>query len=243
MRDPVYHEHPNPNMPPILEYYLPVVFGDLKHLGERSIPSWFQRFDSLDSTGVSEILKRDWEEITGPSARRIADALIQRIPRSIVFDADDTWLRMDFAGLDCNVVGLHAPKEDCELAQFSSQDFPVPDFVSVYKHFSNLGEGVTPYENALWMSPHPASEESCPGCGVWSGSFPIYYICNGDVVLLSTEGKIGRWLHEYCSRPSSAGFSDGSCVQPIADNFDLFIGIYLNYLSSSKANQKNYPLW
>jgi hypothetical protein len=243
MQDPVYHEQPNPQLPPILEYSLPVAFGELNHLGARSIPSWFQRFDSLDSTGVIEILKKDWEEISGPSARRIADALIQRIPRSIIVDTDDAWLRMDLACLDYNVVGLHAPKKDCELAQSASQNFPVPDFESIYKHFSNLGEGVISYENALWMSPEGVTEESTPGCGVWSGALPIYYICNGDLVLLSREGRIGRWLHEYCSRPVSAGFTDGSCVQPIAENFDSFITIYLDYLSSPQVDQKNYPLW
>lgn len=243
MQEPTYHEQPNPRLPPILEYPLPVRFGDLKHLGDRSIPSWFQRFDSLDSAGVIEILKKDWEKISGRSARRIADALIQRIPRSIIVDVDDVWLRMDLATLDSNVVGLHAPKQDCELAQSVSQDFPVPDFATIYKHFSNLSEGILPYENELWMSPHAASEECSPGCGVWSGSLPIYYISNGDTVLLSREGKIGRWLHEYCADPESAGFADGSCVKPIAENFDLFIEIYINYLSSSQADQKNHPLW
>jgi hypothetical protein len=243
MQNPILHEHPNPTLAPVLEYSLPVAFGEVSHLGDRSIPEWFLRFDSLDSDGVLDILTNDWEKISSPVAKRIANALLQRSPRSILVDADDTWLRMDLPGHDYNTVGLRAPKVDSTLVQIISQDFQIPDFEAIYNNFSNLGEGILPYENSLWMSPQGATEESFPGCGVWAGALPIYYICNGDVILLSREGQTGRWLHEYCSRPESAGFTDGSCVQPVTASFDSFITLYLNYLSSSQADQKNSPLW
>lgn len=242
MEKPTLLNHPNPHQPPAQEYCLPVAFDELIDLQDHHVSPWFRRFNNLDSGEVLQLLTTDWADIKEPLARQIADALLLRKPQSIVFDVGDTWLRMDLTDIEDNVLGLRAPKLDATLHKLILPEHLVEDYRSIQKYFSNLSEGIMPYENSLWMSSEPVSEDSCPGCGKWNGSLPIYYICTGDVVLLSKEGKVGRWHHDHEHSNETSRFDDGSCVKPLANSFEDFIELYIDYLSSSLEDRENTAL-
>ncbi|BDS07430.1 hypothetical protein NT6N_24700 [Oceaniferula spumae] len=243
MTNPIIHEGSSGSPSKIYEYNLPFSVADIGDRHQHIVSAWFQQFDAQDSQGVSEILAQEWMGLQGKSATKVAGNLLKKTPKSILFDADDMWLRLDSQNLDQQSIAVRAPVEVTVSEMNVIQEFDSLDLPELKAHFSNLSEGVTLGGNSLWLSTNPVTEKGLQGCGVWAGSIPIYYVCCGDLMLLSRCGRVGRWMHEYSYDPSEAEISDGSCVEPVADSLSLFFEMYLDYLELPLEGQKDTPFW
>lgn len=225
------------------EYSIPFNIQVIPDSIPRAQVEWLTRFSGKSSDAIQTILKSEWEHISSGAARIIADHLLSRSPRSILHNGDTLWMALHSDNHGTSTISLYPPMPAPAGLESVNSIFEIDDLESLQFHFWNLVEGATPHSSAFMVSRGAVSEKEFEGCGPWAGSLVVYYVLCGDCFLMNKEGKVGRWLHEFSYDPSDAGFSDGSCVEPLFESFDAFADAWLEYLEKPFNEKKDTPFW
>jgi hypothetical protein len=66
----------------------------------------------------------------------------------------------------------------------------------------------------------------------------LYYICNGDAILMSPDGRVGRYSHDI-GLDDAPGYNRPCAVDQCAKSFDEFVDRYVAYLGMTWEEQKH----
>lgn len=234
------HNPPYDGGEPTYEYELP--FSRVKPNHEELVTEWFERMRGKSSSDITQILAHDWRSVSGASFKTFTSRLLSMPPRSLVIDHNRIWLALQGPEDEHDVIMFHEPRQLNQEEQSFVQQFPHSELMNFCSHFHDTYEYFTPYQNGLWMSSYPASNDSMGKLGDWEHGMYLYYICSGDGMVMNREGVVGRWSHEI-GWGDAPGYDRDVAVEPIAENFSEFINIYLQYLQISREEKRDTPFW
>ena len=90
---------------------------------------------------------------------------------------------------------------------FDSENFtPLKHFL---KYFGGTRIDIPPTCGTVTpncLNPVSEDPETCAwkNIGTWDGTYPVYHVGNGDVVLVRSDGIYGTWSHELGNDPNGA---------------------------------------
>ncbi len=236
MTNRIKHEPPADHLDPGIEYLFPVSVDDLESKHNALLTDWFSRFLSVDSDTVLDHLKSDWATEDSRTFSKFTRYLLTLTPTSIVFCDDRVWIALKNPSRESEVIMIHEPQTlSAEEAEFV-ESFGIADLEPFCRHFHDTYEYMSPYINGLCMEASPTSNESLGKLGEWEGGMYLYYICNGDAILLARSGLVGRWSHDI-GWGDAPGYDRPVAVEKIANSFDEFIDRYIHQMKTGSLKE------
>lgn len=227
----IVHQPPSEGLDVIFEYPLPVSEAGLRAEHKRLLTDWTIRFLNKDESAVANQLKDDWVKLNQPVVRRFTNYLATLRPSCLSFCGDRAWLTVS-GSPRAHKLMLRPPRELSEDEQRFLASFDAPGLDTFASHFYDLFEWGSPYESGIVMDLAPLSDQHLPRIGSWRGSICLYYVSNGDLLLLNREGRVAQWRHD-------AGWGDEARNRgdlPIVvrfDSFAEFVDNYIGYLNGT----------
>lgn len=218
---PIVHEWFYPEGPETFEYLLPVEQFSLNH--GKCLPEWTQRFASLSTSEAKQRFDEYLKSVAIPEISAFIAIAETLAPYSIIVHETDSWLlckredKLDELSGHGNMLQLPAPRFNVEWPSF----FDSEQFNSL-KHFLNCFGGtridIPPTCGVLEpLNMQPVSEDfetyAWKNIQTWDGSYPVYHVGAGDVVLVDSACKFGLWSHELGGDPDGAVQELGSFIQ------------------------------
>ena len=216
------------------EYTLPISKSAILAEHESVLTPWFDRFLNKSPSEIKNLLTADWNEFSDKGATTFRNYLLTLSPKSIVIDGDRIWLALHS---NVNTIMIHEPRILSPADSEFIRRFNSPSLEIFCTHFFEAYEDVTPYANAISMSLERISNAHFAKSGDWVGGVFLYYISNGDGILLAPNGKVGRWCHEI-GWDDAPGYNGPCAVEECFDSFDQFIINYVEYAQMDVAERK-----
>lgn len=218
---PVIHEWFYPQGPDTYEYLLPI--GSFYADHSKLLPKWTQGFATLTPAQSKPRFAEYMASVTLPEISTFTNVVKTLTPFSIVVHKTDSWLlckredQFDKPSVHGNMLQLPAPYKNVEWPQFfdSDQFNPLKHFL---KYFGNTRIDMPPTcgtRSPIEMQPVFEDVESFAWKNIqsWDGSYPVYNVGNGDVVLVDSNFEFGVWCHELCRDTNGAVQKLGSFQQ------------------------------
>jgi hypothetical protein len=137
---------------------------------------------------------------------------------------------------------IHEPRNLSLSDSEFIRGFSSPSLQVFCTHFFEAYEDVTPYASAISMSLEPISNDHFAKSGDWVNGIFLYYISNGDAIMLAPDGRVGRWCHEI-GWGDAPGYNRPCAVEQIFDSFDQFIVSYVEFAQMDRAQRKTTAFW
>lgn len=234
MANPIVHDPPGGMPEKTYEYTLPITESTVPAEHKAMLTPWFERFLNKTPSEIKKQLSTDWNEFSAKGAVTFRNYLLTLSPKSIVIDGDRVWLALHS---DANIIMIHEPRNLSQADSKFIREFNAPSLEIFCTHFFESYEDVTPYANAISMSLKPISNDDFAKSGDWVNGVYLYYICNGDGILLAPDGKVGRWCHEI-GWNDAPGYNRSCAVEQCFESFDQFIVNYVEYAQMDYAERK-----
>lgn len=225
------HDGPSGILEKTYEYLLPFDGSALRAEHRSLLTPWFARFMEMDTTQIRAKLAAEWQALSHPDLTSLRDHMLSRSPRSIVVHEDRVWLCTEAPGSGLIPLLMREPRTLNEEQLRFVNGFDLPALAPMCSHFFDVQEEIGPYNNSWRMRPQPTSVARFPGIGKWQEGLELYYVCSGDMIVLSTTGRIGRWGHHV------------SAVGECASSFEDLIDQYVAYLEMPRDRRKTTIFW
>ena len=209
---PTVHEWFYPEGPDTFEYLLPVERFSDGH--DSKLPEWTRDFASLPLEGATTAFAKYLDSIARPEISEFTNVVRTLTPYSIVVHQTDSWLlcktqeQFDETSAHGNMLQLPAPHVNVEWPSFFDSD-RFTTLKHFLKYFGGTRIDIPPTCGIL--APDrlaPVTEDfetyAWKNIRAWDGTYPVYNVGNGDVVLVRSDGTYGYWSHELGNDPSGA---------------------------------------
>ncbi len=233
-----FHDPPAGMPGGFYEYVLPVSERDfdVKHFS--ILDGWFRNFIGVTSSEAKTILDDHWK--FGSTATNIFKShLLGYDVKSIVVDDScngDAWLALNNRETDTTLI-VPKPKVLSDDERVFLTSFAIPALLEFGTYFSGVFEDITPYVSSLQIAASPVDEQTFVNCGKWVNGVWLYQIADGDNILLSIDGAIGRWSM------IDAASEKAMCVRDLKLDFDKFVNEYVKYLNTPFFQRKDSIFW
>jgi hypothetical protein len=225
------------------EFSLPVSDTTLGGLLPPTSP--LRHLASLPREAIVKTIREDWDEITIPTFRRLADAILAIPLKSLSTWNDEAYLTFDAD--DVGPISITGPRN--EIPASLRDAFPVESvdgFEAFLTYFGGMrdwevghsGHFFDPQKPLFLSKDDPRYEWG--EIGEWEGSLPLYHGGTGDCILLRRDAAIGVWSHENAWEGS-----DEPCCWPIEYTFLSLMDHFVEYMQLPRASnaRKDSPFY
>jgi hypothetical protein len=221
----------NPWMP---EFPLPVPDATLR--GLLPVTSPLRHLASLPKEAIVSSIRDVWNEITIPTFRRLADAILAIPLKSLSTWNDEAYLTFDAD--DVGPISITGPRN--EIPASLRDAFPV-ESADGFEVFLTYFGGMRDWEvghSGHFFDPQKPLFLSKDGyewgeIGEWEGSLPLYHGGTGDCILIRRDGVIGVWSHENAWEGS-----DEACCWPIEYTFLSLMDHFAEYIHFHRKSEE-----
>lgn len=214
----IVHEWFCPEGPDTFEYPFPISGAEVKP--QSALTEWLREFLNLTGTEARIVFQEYLATISTPQLSPLIRVLESLEPYSVVVHESDSWLL-------CKVPAqLHETSSYGNMLLLPSPAYPdrwpVEFDLEIFNSlkdllvsFGGMRLDIPPTCGlAKSVDLKPAIEDETTkawaNIGFWTGSYPVFNVGNGDVVLVRADGTYGRWNHELADEQGGAVSEVGS---------------------------------